>query len=780
MHPCLRLLLLLWLGTMTSVVHAQLNPELSMDTARWYNRTHAIREVVVATQRKHYSRKNNPAVEVMRQVIANKSKGRADNQPYCRYRRYRKLTLSANDVRPEDLRQGFLARLPGALQQVEPCTYNGRLIMPLALSETLEWRYWRRSPETETWHTEAERSSGIGSLFTTGERLTATLRDFFTDVDVYDESIRLLQHTFASPIADDAIAFYHYTMADTLTIGTDSCYQIYFHPANQYDFGFTGLLYVMMDGSWQLRRCELSLPIPTGVNFVEQMLVLQEFDRVGPQGAWMLVQDDMAIELMLFRFLQRALIVRNTRLQGYSFVQQADSCYSQKMTDDAATTRSEDWWNRMRPLELTPGERRMDRFMDDIRRESSLGFLRHAASWIAEKYIETGGEKHPNLVDIGPLTSMLTANRIDGLRLQVGAQTTALLHPQLFLDGFYARGFHSRENYYRATFTFSLNKKKYHRDEFPLRYVSFSSTSALSAPAESSRSLWLRPSAFQEQDDITTMLKWYRSMRYQGVERQTLSLGREEKWGLGTTLAFQTQRLSVIHPGEWLGVAENSLRTTSLTLALRYAPKEKVLVGKTGRRWLNKDAPVLAIAHTVGLQGVLGSQCHWNKTEAEAFRRCHLNSWGMVDLYARGVLLWNKTPFQLLPLPPASLSYVSSPGAFALLGDMELIADRFLMGELAWDMNGKLLNRIPFLRHLRWREALALRAMWGSLSSCNADVSLPVACHPMQSSRPYLEMSMGFHNIFRFFHVEYVRRLSYTQSNEGSKQGVRFRFSLKF
>ena len=34
--------------------HAQLNPDVSSDTAQWYNKTHAIREVTVKEKRQRY------------------------------------------------------------------------------------------------------------------------------------------------------------------------------------------------------------------------------------------------------------------------------------------------------------------------------------------------------------------------------------------------------------------------------------------------------------------------------------------------------------------------------------------------------------------------------------------------------------------------------------------------------------------------------------------------------------------------------------------------------
>ena len=755
---------------------AQLNPELSGDTSLWFNRIHKLREVVVAHDKSRYQRKGNPAIDIMRKVIAAKDSCLENAHPFCRYRKYQKLVLAANDVRPDDLQQGFLSHIPGAVDMVEACPYNGRLILPLSLGETVSWHYSRQHPSRQSSRLEADRSCGLGDLFTSGGMLTSTLRDFFSDVDVRQERVRLLQHTLCSPIADGAIAFYRYALVDTVEIGDDRCFHLYFRPGNQLDFGFSGHLYVMADSSWQLRRCELSLPIPTGVNFVEQMLVLQEFSRVGSQGPWMLVADDMVMELKLSRHLQRALVMRHTRMQGHSFRSFPDSLL-RRQDIPVAVSRPDAYWYQVRPLPLTRAEERMPYFIRQLDEAPSLRGLRRSLSLLAEKYIGTGGHRHPNLVDIGPLGSLLSANRIDGLRLRLGARTTAQLHPQLFLEGYYAHGLRSHEHYYRGQFIYSFNRKQYHPEEFPIRSVSLLTTRDICPMAERNLPLLTASGALSDKDDISTALKWQQHLRYLRYQRHQLSFCREEQWGLQSRLTLTSERLTALTADF---PASASLRTTSLQLSLRMAPGEKLQVGKGGRRLVNRDVPVIGLSHTIGLDGVLGGSGHWNLTELSCFRRFHLNSWGHIDLNGRGAWLWNQVPLLLLPLPPTNLSYVSRPGAFALIGDMELLADRYLMGEMAWDLNGKLLNRLPFISRMRWREYVALRGLWGHLSHLNLTDRLPAGCHPMDSRHPYVEIVGGLHNIFRFLHVEYVRRLSYLDRPHVTRGGVRIRFSAKF
>ena len=53
-------------------IEAQNNAHLSTDTSQWYNKTHQIQEITVSKKRERYRRKNNPAVQLMRRVIASR------------------------------------------------------------------------------------------------------------------------------------------------------------------------------------------------------------------------------------------------------------------------------------------------------------------------------------------------------------------------------------------------------------------------------------------------------------------------------------------------------------------------------------------------------------------------------------------------------------------------------------------------------------------------------------------------------------------------------------
>ena len=68
-------------------------------------------EVVVKPKREKYSRKNNPAVELMKKVIAHKNNNKLSENDYYQYNKYQKITMSLNDVTPEMLEKGMYKKL---------------------------------------------------------------------------------------------------------------------------------------------------------------------------------------------------------------------------------------------------------------------------------------------------------------------------------------------------------------------------------------------------------------------------------------------------------------------------------------------------------------------------------------------------------------------------------------------------------------------------------------------------------------------------------------------
>lgn len=156
--------------------------------------SHTLKEAVVKARKKKYSRKNNPAVELMKKVIAAKRRTDIHRHAYFSCNMYKKLTFAFNDVSEKTLNEGVFRKMPFLNNHVEVCPETGKRILPITFQETTQRQIWRKSPQSEKTIVTGKREEGLNKFFTSGEILNSILTDCFTDVNIYDDNIRLLQH----------------------------------------------------------------------------------------------------------------------------------------------------------------------------------------------------------------------------------------------------------------------------------------------------------------------------------------------------------------------------------------------------------------------------------------------------------------------------------------------------------------------------------------------------------------------------------------------------------
>lgn len=757
--------------------------------------TKQLKGVTVKTKRSKYSRKNNPAVELMKRVIAAKKRTDLANHDYYQFNKYQKITFAINDIKPTELENEKLKKKKWLINQIETCPYNNKLILPLSVDETVTRNIYRKDPKTEKSIIMGQSSSGVNDLIETGDILNNVLKDVFTDVDLYDDQIRLLQYPFTSPIGKDAISFYRFYIVDTVYVDRDKCFHLQFLPNNQQDFGFRGEIWILADSTLHVKRCNLTLPKKSDVNFVDNLQIIQEYTRL-PEGDWALTTDDMFVEMSIAKFLTKAIVIRTTRMSDYAFDELPDKLFKGKtkvLHESNAMMRDEAFWDKYRSVELTKSESSMDAFINNLSQQKAFKYIIFGVRAFIENFVETGSQNHPSKVDIGPINTMISSNFIDGVRTRISAQTTANLNPHWFLSGYYARGWDSRKNYYKGELTYSFNKKEYLPREFPKRTLTFTSTYDVCSPSDKFM--------HTDKDNVFTALKWTKVEKMMFYNRQQLSFEREEEWGFRTTISLKAEEneacgdlffkpLSMVGMEDAM-IGQGKFRTTEARIELRYAPGETFINTKQRRLPVNLDAPVFTLSHTTGIKGFLGGDYDYNFTEASIYKRLWLNSWGKIDILAKGGIQWNKVPFPLLIMPAANLSYIISDETFNLINNMEFLNDRYASLDISWDLNGKIFNRIPLLKKLKWREWLGIKCLWGTLTDKNNPtlaanagdgmlMEFPEGSYIMDSKRPYIELIAGIHNIFKIIHIQYVHRLNYNHLPTATKNGVRLMMRLTF
>lgn len=756
-------------------------------------------EVVVKPQKEKYSRKNNPAVDFMRQVIAHKKAQKLDGNDYYQYNKYQKMKMSLNDVTDDMMDKGIYKKFSFLKDQIEVSPETQKRILPISVQETASKTIYRKNPESKKTIIEGMNSNGIEEFFSTGDMLGTVLNDVFSDINIYDDDIRLLQRRFVSPISNDGISFYKYYLMDTLTVDKDTCVHLTFVPQNPQDFGFTGHLYVLKDSTYALKKATMNLPKKTGVNFVENLDILQQYQQL-PNGNWVLTDDDMTVDLSVLKAVQGLQVKRTTKYSNYVFEpieQRLFRLNGNVIKESDMLTKSDEYWASVRQVPLTKTESTMDLFMNRIEQIPGFKYIIFAGKALIENYVETGSRKNPSKFDFGPINTMISSNYVDGTRFRLSGMTTAKLNPHWFFSGYGAYGLKDKKWKYEGNATYSFRKCDFFPWEFPKHYISATYRYDVMAPMDK----------FLDTDKDNVFVAWKTTTVDQMSYVRDAMLKYEMETRSGFSVAAMARHREDTPAGKLLYVRNSAnkygtpkpedivkdITTAELGLTLRYAPGETFVNTKQRRRPVSLDAPIFTLSHTTGFKGVLGGEYDFNLTEASVWKRIWLSSWGKLDVTVKAGAQWNTVPFPLLILPAANLSYITQRETFNLINNMEFLNDRYASLAMTYDMNGKLFNRIPLIKKLKWREVFRFRALYGNLTdknnpfkTDNPDLFLfpqrdgSYTSYVMDTKVPYLEASVGIYNIFKLLHVEYVRRLTYLNHPGINKQGVRFMIQVVF
>ena len=774
--------------------------------------------VTITAKKTKYSRKNNPAVDLMRKVIGHKKSNDLHSKDFFSYTKYEKMTFSINEFTDKvfDLEEG--RRWAFLKEHVEYCPQTGKLILPLTVDETLSDIFYKKDPKTEKTLIKAKHSRGINELINTGEILTTILKDCFTDVNIYDEECRLLQFHFKSPIANSAINFYRYYIQDTLTVENDSVIDIGFLPNNQQDIGFSGHLYIMKDSTYQVRKVELRIPARSDVNFVESMLITQDLEEL-PTGERVAVTNDMLIELKVSSWLSKLQVQRTIRQFDYAFAPIPKQVFKHikgnVFTEPDATMHTDNgYWNQYRKVELTQSESSMDSFLDRITKIKGFKYVMIGAKALIENFVETSDSTQNNKFDFGPINTIISHNHYDNFRFRVSGLTTANLNPHLFWDGYLAYGTKTHNIYGRTQLTYSFNKKAYLTREFPKNNLSIQYWNDITSPFDK-----FIPT---DKDNVFTAVKTSKVDQYNHTRELRVMYDKEWYDGRKLTATFTRASNTAVDALFYqpLGTDENvnatgdisqlrydpykcvhKIRTSEFKLSMSFEPGATYINTKQRRIKINKDAPIVTVSHTMGLKGFLGGEYNYNVTEAGIYKRFYVpGGWGYISSDFRAGIQWNIVPFPLLIHPAANQSYILEDNTFSLISNLEFLNDRYAQAMVEWDICGKIFNRIPLLKKLQWREMVGVNVLYGRLTEKNNPAStgysdsklfyfpghyLPDGSYEcntvtMDPHKPYIELRLGVHNVFKIFHIEYVRRLTYLDNPGTNKQGVRFMFRMMF
>lgn len=746
-------------------------------------------EINVKPRKEHYSKKNNPAVELMRRIAAASDMTDPRRNAYYNYDKYERLTIALNDFHAADSTGGnAVSRQFGfAREYTDTSDISGKPILPLSVKEKTSHTHYRRAPEAEREVVTAIRRSGIDEI-TDQESMQTLLEDVFREIDLYENDVTLLQNRFVSPLSRIAPDFYKFYLTDTIPDNSsatpgDSLIELSFAPRNPAMFGFIGRLYVTAgDSTMFIRKAVMNLPPSANVNFVEKFYISQEFVRAA-DGSRLKTRDDITAELRIMPGTPGFYARRNSVFTAHDFNPAPDSTVFDDsrriITAPDAYGHTGDYWVSYRPLTMGHGERNMEAFISRMRAVPLYYWTEKILKVLVSGYISTG---QASKWDFGPMNTTVSFNDIEGLRLKAGGMTTANLSRRWFGRTYVAYGTKDHRWKYKGEVEYSFVDKRYHSREFPIKSLRLTHMYDIDMLGQHYM--------FTNPDNVFLSLKRQSDtqMTYRRLTRLEYTLEMHNNFSITARLDHERQeatRYMTFVDGH--GNSHNHYNETSLHVQLRYAPGEKFYQTKSYRIPVNLDAPVFMLSHTIAPHGFAGNSFAINKTEASIQKRFWFSSFGYLDGIVSGGHVWSRSPYPNLLIPNANLSYTIQPESYALMNAMEFINDSYVSWDLTYWANGAILNYIPGLKRLKLREAFSFRGLWGDLSQRNdprydnALYRFPADAHTrLMTDTPYMEAGVGLDNIFRILRVDYVWRLTYRDTPGCNRSGVRIALHFTF
>ena len=751
-----------------------------------------ISEVVVKPKREKYTRKDNPAVELIKKVIAHKNDNRIEAKPEYQTEVYEKLSLSLDNFNPNLDKNKFLKKFKFIKNYLDTSEFNGKPILTVSVRENLSDFYYRKSPKAEKTIVRAKRMQGIDKTLDDGGGITSNLEEIFKSINIFDNNIPILLNRFVSPLSSTlATTYYHYYIMDTLDVGGDKCVDLAFVPANSESYGFTGRLYITLDGNYAVKKVLLNTPANINLNWVDKLRIEQEFKQM-PDSTWVLDQENTFVNFYVVKGTQQLYAHQLRNYDNYNFnVQNADSVFGllgALHVLPEATVQPDTFWIHNRPIPLKEKEDALKDLLGQLRKVPAFNAIIKTAEILITGYIPTANDKKVTKFDFGPMNTTFSANHLEGFRMRVGGMTTANLNPYWFASGYLAYGTNDRKIKYNLKLTHSFTKKEYHEGENPVNNLSFIQEYDVYTPGQDF--------LFTSKDNIFVAWKVGEPVtKMQYIRKSVLQYEKEwlndltwKSWIMNQNneAAGTLQYIKRDESGNLYHIKD--FTTSEIGTQLRFAPGERAYNGRSGKESvfnLSKDAPVFKLSHQLGIKGVLGGDYNYNHTEISAEKRIWLSSFGHIDAQVKAGKVWDKVPFPLLILPNTNQSITIQPEAFHMMNALEFVTDQYVSFNATYYLKGWILNRIPGIKWLRLREVLSFNMIYGGLTDKNNPTLtpglflLPDGTQPLGST-PYMECSVGLENIFKILRIDYYRRLTYLDHPDIKKGGIRIALRFTF
>lgn len=740
----------------------------------------SLNEVIVKYEKKEYKNKDNPAVELIQNVIDHKSRNRAESFDFLEYKKYEKVQFALSNISENFQQSNMFNKFSFVFDNLDTTKRIGNAVLPVFIKETLSSHYYRKTPEANKEIVLAEKTIDL-EKYLNNRGAANYLNYLYQNINIYDNEILFLTNKFLSPVAGTAPAFYKYYIIDTLSVNNITCIRLFFQPRNKSDFLFHGNLYITMDSLYAIRKIDMGINKDINIDWVQDISITQDFVPSGNNN-WILSKDEISIDFGVIRnatglFGQRTISYKDYKLN----VAIADNVFKgpDKVERIDTSSYNTKYWEANRQVPLTKSEKQVYSTIDSLNQMPEFRRRMDIITMFAAGFLNLGK------FEIGPTSSFYSYNTIEGSRFRFGGRTTPDFSKKVTLDGYLAYGEEDKSFKYNAGVTYSFTPRTIY--QFPVNSIRISYQKDVKIPGQELN--------FTQQDNIFLSLK--RGISDKMFLNNTLKTEYlyefENHFSYSAGFSFTKQlpygKLEFTSADVLAANSQiNHININEAFINLRYAPNETFYQGKQYRASFPNKYPIIQLK-IAGGDELIGNDYDYLRFQFSISRRYYVSILGYTDMTLEAGKIFGNVPYPLLFMHRANQTYAYQRNSYNLMNFLEFVSDRYASINIDHSFNGFFLNKIPLVKKLKFREIVTCKVLYGSLgSSNNPEIRSDMFKFPTDASgipltytltsRPYIEAGFGFSNILRIFRVDFIRRFSYLSNPNVDKNGFRVQFRL--
>jgi hypothetical protein len=721
-------------------------------------------EVVLTA--KEERKKENPAHVILRKIRENRKNNSPESLDGYSFEKYEKIEFDLNNITEEFKDKKLFKKFQFIFDQVDTSAVNGKIFLPVFMTETLSDYFYRKDPESKVEKVKANKVAGFQDNQSVNEFMGALYQDF----DINDDSyITLFNKGFINPVAAIGLASYRYYLTDSIGDPGSKSYNIQFIPRRKHELTFKGGLWVNGQ-TWAIEKIELRVVDDANLNFVNDLAIEQDFMEV--DGKSMLSRDYILMDFSAFKSKDGLGMygIKTTTFENFKLNDiHPVPFYSIKEEDvnPEALNKGEEFWAKNRHTDLTKSESGIYNMVDSLKNVPVFRTYLDIVSMVL-----TGHYKLNDDFEFGPISQTYSFNHVEGHRIRLGGRTTRIYNDSIEYSGFVAYGIKDDKVKYGIGGRKILDGPKKRtevglyikKDIEQLSLANASKnlqvgnllSSALSRSKNNKLALVHDVNAYIRRD-ITKELNYTVGLTFRDIEAQG-------------DLEFDFLEDS----------GEDSFRTAEIGLSLYYSPGVRYIRAYgIKRRALRLNNHIFNLGYRYGAKGILGSGYEYHKLYLSLQHSVVINPLGRTVYLVELGKTFGNLPYPLLEIHGGNETYSYSRTNFNMMNFFEFISDQYVSLKLEHHFDGLFFNKIPLLRSLNLREVASGKAVFGTLNDTNAQATR-AGLTILSPEDVYYEAGFGVENILKLIRIEGVWRLSYLDLPDVEKFGIRFRLELAF